>query len=714
MSEIKQMPTCNNSDDQRVLEMINTIEKAHRDLKRLDLEKEISNSTIVSIIDGRLPEDIQIGWIRIVTGDKRDEISRDKFPSLLKLLSTCKERIEYKLYVIRFVSANKDKVNHGELSKTRNGQVLENRKQRCWLHQTNGDHPIWRCMLFESKEPQEKVDLVRKNNACFAWLDTGNVTKICKRNFKCKEEGCGLPHHQLLHEAHASGIVFHGTLPSNRLGKQISNTILQLQRIQGGQKFAMQSPINVLWDGGSTFSFITFKLAKRLKLSGQKVKLEIVKVGGETNILDSRRYELCLTDKHGDTVTIEVFGINKLSTDIVELKLDSILKLFDGLEATVLNRPRHGRIDCLIGYQYAAFHPTKKCEVNHLLLLENRFGYVISGSHQILVDNTKKVVQHAKGHHATGRVEDFYAMENLGIECRSRCGSCKCGRCHLGGKNMSLKEDREYKLIEENSVYMPKKKKWQASYPWIKDPRQLPDNRCAACYTLKTMEKCLSLNPEDATLYRHQIDNMVARGVARKISIEEMSSYDGPFYYISHHAVLKPESKSTPCCIVFNSSANFHGHVLNEYYAKGPDMLNNLLGVLMRFRDERVAFVGDISKMFHSIEIPLIDQMTHRFLLRNLDTSKESDTYVMTAVNMGDRPSATIAFVALRKKAEMSMAEFPISILSNSYMDDIPDSAGSFKEAERVIKDIDNVLGNCGFKTKEWIMSGSLTRYLNR
>ena len=40
-------------------------------------------------------------------------------------------------------------------------------------------------------------------------------------------------------------------------------------------------------------------------------------------------------------------------------------------------------------------------------------------------------------------------------------------------------------------------------------------------------------------------------------------------------------------------------------------------------------------------------------------------------------------------------------------MDDIPDSAGSFREAERVKRDIDNVLGNCGFKTKEWIMSGS-------
>ena len=107
------MPTCSNSNDQRVLELINTIEKAHRDLKRLDFEKEISNSTIASIIEERLPEGIQIEWIRIVTGDKRDEISRDKFPSLLKLLLTCRERIEYELSEIRFVSAKKGKGNHG-------------------------------------------------------------------------------------------------------------------------------------------------------------------------------------------------------------------------------------------------------------------------------------------------------------------------------------------------------------------------------------------------------------------------------------------------------------------------------------------------------------------------------------------------------------------------------------------------------------------------
>ena len=121
-----------------------------------------------------------------------------------------------------------------------------------------------------------------------------------------------------------------------------------------------------------------------------------------------------------------------------------------------------------------------------------------------------------------------------------------------------------------------------------------------------------------------QIKDMVARDVSRKRSKEDK----GPIRYISHHEVLKPYSKSTPVRIVFNSSAKYMGHVLNEYWAKGPDLLNNLVGVLRRFRENQVALMGDIRKMYHTVKTKPIDQHTRRFLWRDMDTTREPDTYI--------------------------------------------------------------------------------------
>ena len=100
---------------------------------------------------------------------------------------------------------------------------------------------------------------------------------------------------------------------------------------------------------------------------------------------------------------------------------------------------------------------------------------------------------------------------------------------------------------------------------------------------------------------------MVNRGVARKLTKIELRNYKGPIHYISHHEVLKPDSKSTTVRIVFNSSAKYMGHVLNDYWVKGPDLLNNILAVLLRFRKYEVAFMGDIKKMYHTVATNILD-----------------------------------------------------------------------------------------------------------
>ena len=192
----------------------------------------------------------------------------------------------------------------------------------------------------------------------------------------------------------------------------------------------------------------------------------------------------------------------------------------------------------------------------------------------------------------------------------------------------------------------------------IKGPKA--DNKKAALATLKATEKRLGQNSAHAAVYRKQIENMIEKGVPSRLRKKEIEDYNGSVCLISHHHVLQAESKTTPRRIVFNSSANFNGHVLNEYYAKGLDMLNNLLGVLLTFRGP-IAIIGDSAIMFYSIDILLLDQMTHRFLWRDLDERMEPGTYVMSAVNMGDRPPGTMAIATLRKTAEMSRDVFPRS-----------------------------------------------------
>ena len=98
---------------------------------------------------------------------------------------------------------------------------------------------------------------------------------------------------------------------------------------------------------------------------------------------------------------------------------------------------------------------------------------------------------------------------------------------------MTLKEEKEYHLIDGNMKYIQEEKKWEAGYPWIKDPYDLPDNKCAALAKLKSTEKRLLKDKNCAQIYQQQIDDMISRGVARKVNSEKLSEYNGPIHYIA-------------------------------------------------------------------------------------------------------------------------------------------------------------------------------------
>ena len=53
--------------------------------------------------------------------------------------------------------------------------------------------------------------------------------------------------------------------------------------------------------------------------------------------------------------------------------------------------------------------------------------------------------------------------------------------------------------------------------------------------------------------------------------------------------------------VVFDCSAEYAGRSINKKLMAGPDFTNQIVGTLIRFRQERIAFVADIEKMFFQV-----------------------------------------------------------------------------------------------------------------
>ena len=156
-------------------------------------------------------------------------------------------------------------------------------------------------------------------------------------------------------------------------------------------------------------------------------------------------------------------------------------------------------------------------------------------------------------------IDAFVIGEQLSNEIVHKCGACRCGKCPIVGHTYSFREEQELKLINSKLHYDEENKRWIAGYPWITDPVLFPDNYAATFATLRSTEKRLLTDPKWANKYSEQISDMESRGVARKLTLEEMEAWNGPVFYLSHLAVENPKSVTTPVRIVFNSSQIFKG-----------------------------------------------------------------------------------------------------------------------------------------------------------
>jgi len=96
--------------------------------------------------------------------------------------------------------------------------------------------------------------------------------------------------------------------------------------------------------------------------------------------------------------------------------------------------------------------------------------------------------------------------------------------------------------------------------------------------------------------------------------------------------------------VVFDCAARFRGTSLNNQLLHGPDLTNNLIGVLERFRQDPVALVSDIEAMFHQVKVDPKDADALRFLWwPDDDLSQQPIEYKMEVHLFGSTSSPSCA-----------------------------------------------------------------------
>ena len=98
-------------------------------------------------------------------------------------------------------------------------------------------------------------------------------------------------------------------------------------------------------------------------------------------------------------------------------------------------------------------------------------------------------------------------------------------------------------------------------------------------------------------------------------AVEDSTQFEGgKLHYLPHHPVVQLDKDTTKLMIVYDASAKVDGPCLNDCLHTGPKFSQNIFDILLRFRLNQIALIGDVEKAFLMISVAECDRDILRFL----------------------------------------------------------------------------------------------------
>ena len=270
-------------------------------------------------------------------------------------------------------------------------------------------------------------------------------------------------------------------------------------------------------------------------------------------------------------------------------------------------------------------------------------------------------------------------------------------------KGLSQDDKRALAIMEESAEL--RGGHYEIALPWKVFPPDLPNNKIVAEHRLGLLKKRLLKDPELHRKYSLFMEDLFDKGHAQKVPEDQREG--SPAWYLPHHPVVHPQ-KPDKVRVVFDCAAKFQNVSLNQQILQGPDLTNSLTGVLTRFREQPIAIMADIEKMFYQVCVPTEDSRYLRFLWwPSGDMDKEPEEFQMLVHLFRGVSSPSCANYALQKTADDNAEHFDEDTIKtvrrNFYVDDCLKSVQDNQQASRLVNQLRQLQAKGGFHLTKWI-----------
>ena len=573
-----------------------------------------------------------------------------------------------------------------------------------------GDHSLNCCPQLKRKNHEQKLEFLKRKGVCFGCLEVGHMSKGCQNRPTCQV--CSLRHPTILHiikkeitawkgEDTKDTAVTSALVDMNQAdvwidtGAGVSECKLAIIPV----KVKMKKSEKVIhtyafMDPGSSATFCTESLLRQLQTTGSRTNILLRTMNQEKVV------KTCMVSG------MEISGIE--SNDYLELpevysqssipvKEENIPNQKDVDQWPYLHEVKIPKIEADIGLLIGNNVPKAlepwiiiNSQGNGPYAIKTSLGWTVNGP---LRQGTEKAVM-------ANRISLVKLEELL--------------QQQMKYDFPERQQEERLEMSQEDLAFLKKVSKsvtlheghYVIGLPLRDDEVKFPNNRCLAEQRAIGLRRKLSKNIKFHEEYKLFMADILRKGFAVPITPEEKQGKEDKAWYIPHHGVYHP--KKHKLRVVFDCGATYQGMSLNSQLLQGPDLTNNLTGVLTRFRQEAVAFIADVEAMFHQVKVPEEDSGLLRFLWwpdGNLDKSLEE--YKMVVHIFGATSSPSCATFALQQCARDNVGNFDTevtqTVLKNFYVDDCLKSVRFEKDAITLAKDLLSLCATGGFKLNKWI-----------